>query len=127
VFVCARAHARMPRECATCFPSLHSTFLPPTFLSSFAPLLQVRNVAAAIECYRHAAEADPRDYRAWYGLGQTHELLSMFVYATYYFRRAVSFGYLGPPRTTDFGGVGLRAPYFIRMPTDLRVPLCCFR
>jgi anaphase-promoting complex subunit 8 len=52
--------------------------------------MQVRNVAAAIECYRHAAEADSKDYRAWYGLGQTHELLGMFVYATYYFRRAVS-------------------------------------
>ena len=33
-------------------------------------------------------ELSPRDYRAWYGLGQTYELLRMPFYALYYFRRA---------------------------------------
>ena len=33
-------------------------------------------------------ELNPRDYRAWYGLGQTYELLRMPFYALYYFRRA---------------------------------------
>lgn len=29
-----------------------------------------------------------RDYRAWYGLGQTYELLQMPFYALHYFKRA---------------------------------------
>ena len=32
-------------------------------------------------------DLSPRDYRAWYGLGQTYELLRMPYYALYYFRR----------------------------------------
>lgn len=28
------------------------------------------------DSYRHAVEINPRDYRAWYGLGQTYELLA---------------------------------------------------
>ncbi len=40
------------------------------------------------EAYRRAVELNPRDYRAWYGLGQTYELLRMPFYALYYFRRA---------------------------------------
>ena len=32
-------------------------------------------------------DISPRDYRAWYGLGQTYELLHMPYYALYYFRR----------------------------------------
>jgi hypothetical protein len=33
------------------------------------------------------------DYRAWYGLGQTYELLNMHSYAIYYFRKAVALRY----------------------------------
>ena len=33
-------------------------------------------------------EINPRDYRAWYGLGQTYELLELFSYATYYYGNA---------------------------------------
>ncbi len=33
-------------------------------------------------------DLNPRDYRAWYGLGQTYELLHMPFYALHYFRRA---------------------------------------
>jgi len=33
-------------------------------------------------------DLNPRDYRAWYGLGQTYELLHMPYYALHYFRRA---------------------------------------
>ena len=43
---------------------------------------------ASAEAYRRAVELNPRDYRAWYGLGQTYELLRMPFYALYYFRRA---------------------------------------
>ena len=31
-------------------------------------------------------DLNPRDYRAWYGLGQTYELLHMPYHALYYFR-----------------------------------------
>ena len=31
-------------------------------------------------------DLNPRDYRAWYGLGQTYELLHMPYYALFYFR-----------------------------------------
>ena len=40
------------------------------------------------EAYRRAVDLNPRDYRAWYGLGQTYELLHMPFYALHYFRRA---------------------------------------
>lgn len=40
------------------------------------------------EAYRKAVELNPRDYRAWYGLGQTYELLHMPVYALHYYQRA---------------------------------------
>ena len=33
-------------------------------------------------------ELNPRDYRAWYGMGQTYEMLHMPFYALHYFRRA---------------------------------------
>ncbi len=40
------------------------------------------------EAYRQAVDLNPRDYRAWYGLGQTYELLHMPVYALHYYQRA---------------------------------------
>lgn len=38
------------------------------------------------DAYRHAVDLNPRDYRAWYGLGQTYELLNMPYYALHYHR-----------------------------------------
>lgn len=38
--------------------------------------------------YRHAIEVNKRDYRAWYGLGQTYEILKMPFYCLYYYRKA---------------------------------------
>ncbi|KTF76567.1 hypothetical protein cypCar_00047643, partial [Cyprinus carpio] len=38
--------------------------------------------------YRHAIEVNKRDYRAWYGLGQTYEILKMPFYSLYYYRKA---------------------------------------
>jgi len=35
-------------------------------------------------------DINPRDYRAWYGLGQTYELLQMYLYAIYYYRKAAT-------------------------------------
>lgn len=31
-----------------------------------------------------------KDYRAWYGLGQAYELLSMHQYALHYYQRATA-------------------------------------
>jgi tetratricopeptide (TPR) repeat protein len=50
----------------------------------------MRNAAAAVQAYRRAVDLDPRDYRAWYGLGQTYELLQMPLYALHYFRKAAA-------------------------------------
>lgn len=33
-------------------------------------------------------EVNRRDYRAWYGLGQTYELLKMYSYCVYYYKQA---------------------------------------
>ena len=38
---------------------------------------------------RPFSDVNPRDYRAWYGLGQTYELLTMYRYALHYYRKAV--------------------------------------
>ena len=34
-------------------------------------------------------DANPRDYRAWHGLGQVYEMLRLFSYALFYYRKAV--------------------------------------
>ena len=39
--------------------------------------VELKNTAAAVDAYRHAVDIDPKDYRAWYGLGQTYEILTM--------------------------------------------------
>lgn len=33
-------------------------------------------------------EVNRRDYRAWYGLGQTYEILKMPIYGLYYYKQA---------------------------------------
>lgn len=45
-------------------------------------------VSGCAEAYRRAVDLSPKDYRAWYGLGQTYELLQMPFYALNYFRHA---------------------------------------
>jgi tetratricopeptide (TPR) repeat protein len=52
--------------------------------------VELRNTAAAVQCYRHAVDVDSGDYRAWYGLGQTYEMLHLHQYSLYYYRRAAS-------------------------------------
>lgn len=51
--------------------------------------VEMKNHHAAIEAYRRAVDINPRDYRAWYGLGQMYEMLHMPSYALYYYRRVV--------------------------------------
>lgn len=38
-------------------------------------------------------DVNPRDYRAWYGLGQTYELLDMPQYAIQYYNKATALRY----------------------------------
>ena len=45
-----------------------------SYLGAFTLLghefVELKNLPAAIEAYRSAVDTNPRDYRAWYGLGQ---------------------------------------------------------
>jgi len=67
--------------------------------------VEMKNSHAAIEAYRRAVgmyflaslateysqrdlDVNRKDYRAWYGLGQAYELLSMHNYALHYYQRA---------------------------------------
>lgn len=50
--------------------------------------IELKNTHAAIESYRRAVDVNRRDYRAWYGLGQTYEVLEMHAYALWYYKRA---------------------------------------
>lgn len=52
------------------------------------------------------ADICPRDYRAWYGLGQTYEILQLYYYALYYFRKATNLrcGSVAPPFAIDAHG-----------------------
>eukprot|EP00953_Heterococcus_sp_UTEX-ZZ885_P013526 7730-Heterococcus_DN1.PRE.3 len=45
---------------------------------------------AAIEHYRRGVDANPKDFRAWNGLGHTYEFMQMHLFALYYFRRAAA-------------------------------------
>ena len=49
--------------------------------------MELKNTAAAVDAYRHAVDINPKDYRAWYGLGQTYEILAMYFYALFYYRK----------------------------------------
>lgn len=50
--------------------------------------LEMKNTSKAIECYRTAVDIDTKDFRAWYGLGQTYEIHEMLGYALHYFQMA---------------------------------------
>jgi len=50
--------------------------------------VELKNTHAAIESYRRAVDVNRKDYRAWYGLGQTYEVLEMHAYALWYYKRA---------------------------------------
>jgi anaphase-promoting complex subunit 8 len=80
-----------------------------TYLSAWTLMgheyIELKNSNAAIEAYRRAAgkpttqsvllylpcpDVNQKDYRAWYGLAQAYELLSMHQYALYYFQKATT-------------------------------------
>jgi len=52
--------------------------------------LEMGNTHAALEAYRRAVDINPRDYRAWFGLGQSYEMLRMSYYSLYYYQRATA-------------------------------------
>ena len=55
-----------------------------------AQFIELKNTNAAIEAYRRAVDVSPRDYRAWYGLGQTYEIIGMHFYALHYYQKATT-------------------------------------
>lgn len=65
--------------------------------------MELRNTAAAVQCYRNAVEISEGDYRAWYGLGQTYEMLHLYQYAYYYFKKAA---FLRPSDARMWSAVG---------------------
>ena len=52
--------------------------------------VELKNTAAAVDAYRHAVDINAKDYRAWYGLGRTYEILAMPYYALFYYRKATA-------------------------------------
>ena len=45
--------------------------------------VELKNSHAAIESYRRAVDTNPKDFRAWYGLGQAYEvLICIFMHCT---------------------------------------------
>jgi tetratricopeptide (TPR) repeat protein len=52
--------------------------------------VELRNTTAAVQCYRQAIEVNKTDYRAWYGLGQTYEMLHLHLYSLHYYKRAAA-------------------------------------
>ena len=76
----------MHEKAVVCFA--RALRLNPRFLSAWVLMghefVELRNVPAAIECYRRA---DASDFRALYALGQAYELRQMYAYAAHYFAR----------------------------------------
>jgi anaphase-promoting complex subunit 8 len=50
--------------------------------------VELKQTEQAMESYRRAVNVSPKDYRAWYGLGQTYEFLTMYLYALFYYNKA---------------------------------------
>ena len=46
-------------------------------------------------------EASCKDYRAWYGLGQTYEILKMPYYSLYYYNEAYKLRLVSAPLTSS--------------------------
>ena len=57
-------------------------------LQLFTPCGDLNQLRHSRFSIRHAIEVNKRDYRAWYGLGQTYEILKMPFYCLYYYRKA---------------------------------------
>jgi anaphase-promoting complex subunit 8 len=52
--------------------------------------VELENISAAIAAYTKAYEANPRDFRALYGLGRAFEMSKMPYHAIFYYRNAVT-------------------------------------
>ena len=115
------------------FPLLRALKLDKIYLSAWTLMgheyMELRNTAAAVQCYRMAVDISETDYRAWYGLGersevivsdcdsysfllrthpyshqgQTYEMLHLYHYACYYYKKAA---YLRPADARMWCAVG---------------------
>ena len=52
--------------------------------------VEMKNTTTAIQCYLQAVRSNKLDYRAWYGLGQAYEMLHLYSYAIYYYKKATT-------------------------------------
>lgn len=50
--------------------------------------MEMKNTRGAITCYRDVIATNPQDHRAWYGLGQTYEIIKLPFYSLHYHKRA---------------------------------------
>lgn len=55
---------------------------------SIAEIVSLASRAIILSLHYCVAEINSRDYRAWYGLGQTYEILKMPFYCLYYYKQA---------------------------------------
>ena len=67
----------------------------PTYAAAYTLMgheyVEWKQTTQALHAYRQAIRCSAaNDYRAWYGLGQTYELMHLYVYAAYYYQKAVA-------------------------------------
>jgi len=109
-----------------------ATQLDRTYISAWTLMgheyVEMKNSHAAIEAYRRAVgmhlfspcptldlSRDPldvnrKDYRAWYGLGQAYELMSMHNYALHYYQRATALKSAHPCSESFHSSISLSDP-----------------
>jgi anaphase-promoting complex subunit 8 len=68
---------------------LDRTYIPACTLMGHEHI-ELKRSEEAIESYRSGIDLNRMDYRAWFGLGQAYELLSMHNYALHYYQRAIA-------------------------------------
>eukprot|EP01031_Cornospumella_fuschlensis_P026318 gene26318-31794_t len=68
--------------------------LSPMYVSAYTLMghefIELHNISMAIACYRQAVDIYAQDYRPWYGLGQTYEILHLYQYALMYYKKAAA-------------------------------------
>ncbi|KAJ7737844.1 hypothetical protein B0H14DRAFT_2638650 [Mycena olivaceomarginata] len=81
------------RRCKTVLRNFRSLLeLDRTYSAAWALMginLEMTNPQAAVEWFRRAIDVNPKDYRAWSGLGKAYSVLGMHSYSLHYHSRAL--------------------------------------